>query len=235
MLGFGRILRLRGGGLVTGVGWGGFADGEVGGVVIGIGALGVAGGGLGIGQARGGGAFLEGGGAVADGVDGGTGGVGKLHGALGAGHVEAALGIWGRQGIARAIAGRALHQEVAVRGDGPGKLHLAAGIAGGGEILHGVAGQVNRDIGGVIELDEVMGEGSALIAASSVDFGDDGSGAIDCGRGSRHGKGSRGQSGGKCQRTQATRRHRFNLKKEGSCLPFSCRTLCAAVGCAVSA
>ena len=109
LLGLGRILRLRGGGLVTGIGRGRGAGGEVGGVVIGIGALGVAGGGRGIGQARGGGAFLEGSGAVADGIDGGTGGVGKLHGALGAGHVEAALGIWGRQGLARAIAGRALH------------------------------------------------------------------------------------------------------------------------------
>ena len=216
LLGLGRILRLRGGGLVTGIGRGRGAGGEVGGVVIGIGALGVAGGGRGIGQARGGGAFLEGSGAVADGIDGGTGGVGKLHGALGAGHVETALGIWGRQGLARAIAGRALHQEVAVRGDGAGKLHLAAGIAGGGEVLHGVSGQVNWSIGGVIELDEVMGEGSALIAASPVDLGDDGSGAIGCGRGSRNGKGGRRQGGGKCQRAEAARRHRFNLKKRAT-------------------
>ena len=200
LLGLDQLLGLRGGGLVTGVGRGRCSGGEVGGVVIGIGALGVAGGGFGIGQARGGGAFLEGSGAVADGIDGGTGGVGKLHGALGAGHVEAALGIWGRQGLARAIAGRALHQEVAVRGDGAGKLHLAAGIAGGGEILHGVSGQVNWSIGGVIELDEVMGEGSALIAASPVDLGDDCGGAIGCGRGSRNGKDGRRQGGGKCQR-----------------------------------
>ena len=103
-----------------------------------------------------------------------------------------------------------------MRGDGAGKLHLAAGIAGGGEVLHGVAGQVNRGIGGVIELDEVMGEGSALIAASSVDFGDDGSGAISGGRGGRNGKGGRGQGGGKCQRAEAARRHRFNLKKRAT-------------------
>ena len=216
LFGLCRLLRLRGGGLVTGVGRGRGAAGEIGGVVIAIGALRVAGGGLGIGQARGGGAFLEGSGAVADGIDGGTGGVGKLHGALGAGHVEAALGIWGRQGLARAIAGRALHQEVAVRGNGAGKLHLAAGIAGGGEVLHGVSGQVNRGIGGVIELDEVMGEGSALIAASPVDLGDDGSGAIGCGRGGRNGKGGRRQGGGKCQRAEAARRHRFNLKKRAT-------------------
>ena len=103
-----------------------------------------------------------------------------------------------------------------MRGDGAGKLHLAAGIAGGGEVLHGVAGQVNRGIGGVIELDEVMGEGSALIAAAPEDLGDDCGGAIGGGRGGRNGKGGRGQGGGKCQRAEAARRHRFNLKKRAT-------------------
>ena len=57
-----------------------------------------------------------------------------------------------------------------------------------------------------------MGEGSALIAASPVDLGDDGSGAIGCGRGSRNRKGGSRQGGGERQRAEATRRHRFNLK-----------------------
>ena len=49
---------MRGGSLITGISRGGSATGEVGGIVIGIGALSVARGGFGIGQTRGGGATV---------------------------------------------------------------------------------------------------------------------------------------------------------------------------------
>ena len=87
-----------------------------------------------------------------------------------------------------------------MRGDGAGKLHLAARVAGSGEVLHGVSGHVNRGIGGVIELDEVMGEGSTLIATAPVDLGDDCGGAVGGSRGSGYGKGGSRQGGGERQR-----------------------------------
>src|SRR5690606_22295079 len=77
-----------------------------------------------------------------------------------------------RLGAAGAL--RELDQEGAAGGDGA----LEGEDAGGGEgagrggVLEGPAGEVDRLVGGVHELDEVVGEGRAGVAAAAVDLVD---------------------------------------------------------------
>ncbi len=76
----------------------------------------------------------------------------------------------GALALATALSSAALAVPTATAATDGSAAVISEVYGGGGEVLHGVSGQVNWSIGGVIELDEVMGEGSALIAASPVDL-----------------------------------------------------------------
>ena len=70
--------------------------------------------------------------------------------------------------------------------DGAGQGDLAAAIAVGGKVLHGPAGEIDRGIGGVIKLDEIIGKARALVSATAVDLRDDRGGIIRGGHGGRN-------------------------------------------------
>ena len=155
---------------------------EVGGVVVGVGAGVITLRRGGVAQGRGRGALAKRRLPVPHEVYLGPGGVVKLDRALGTGHAETALSIRGGQRIAFAAA-TFLDEVVAASRDGTVKRGLSTGVALGGEVLHGPSGEVDGGTRWVVELDEVVGEGGVLVAAATIDLGDDGSGAVHRGAG----------------------------------------------------
>ena len=188
--------------------------GEVGGVVVGVHAVG-AGHGLRVRirrRASGGRGLVGVGGAVAEQVHEP---VGTGHRASGGGQGLLAVGEHDRPGDARRVerggevgggqrgtaarVGPALDQEVAARGDGPGQRHRAGdgSGAGRGAVLQGPAGEVHRLDRGVVELDELVGVDGVGRAAVGVGLVDDHvrpvRGGVH-GHGQRRGEQGRGQS-----------------------------------------
>ena len=151
--------------------------GEVCGVVVGVGAGCVALSGGRVAQAGGGGAFAYRRRAITHHVNLGPGGIVELDRALGAGHVQAALGIRSGQGLT-GVAASALDEVVAASRDRPGQRGFSTGVTFGREILHGPARHINGGVRWVVELDEVIGEVGALVAAATVDLRDNGVGAV---------------------------------------------------------
>ena len=162
--------------------WG--ARTEVSGVVVGVRAGCVALCGSRVAQGGGGRAFAYRRRAVPHHVNLGPGGVVQLDRALGTGHVQAALRIRGGKRFTGAAA-TFLDEVVPAGRDGAGESCLSTRITLGREVLHRPAGEVDRGVSRVVELDEVIGEGGALVAAATVDLGDDSGGAIHRGSGLR--------------------------------------------------
>ena len=182
---WGRIwIRCWGGRLTPGRRWRRGARAEVNGVVVGVRAGCVALCGGRVAQAGGGSAFAYRRLTVPHHVNLSPRGVVQLDRALGTGHAETALGIRGRQRLTGATA-TFLDKVVAASRDGTVKRGLSAGAALGGEVLHGPAGEIDGRVRRVVELDEVVGEGGALVAAATIDLGDDGGGTIHRGSGLR--------------------------------------------------
>ena len=148
-------------------------------------AIAVAQGGRGVAQGRGGAAFGGGAGAVADGVDhraatgGGAGqrgaAAGQHHLAIGARHRQCADHIGRGQVNAAATARRLLDQQVA-----PGRQRGARrdgrelpGAARRRAVLHRPAADAFGRVAGIEQLDKVVLEGGAGIAAPAIDLADD--------------------------------------------------------------
>ena len=183
----------------------GGARGEVRGVVVGVGACGIAGDRLRVGGASDGGALVDGGGTVTDGVDGGAGGIGKLDRSVGAGHGEAGVGVWGGQRGGAAVARAALDEEVAAGRNRARECGLATGATLAGEVLNGVAGEIDVGVRRVIQLDEVVRVRGAGVSAAAIGLGDDDLGAVRRGVGWNGGEG--GDEGSDSQRANASRMH----------------------------
>ena len=174
-----------------GAGRGGGADGEVGGVVVGVDA------GLdardrgGVARACGRGGLELRRGAPADQVDDGALAIAQLGHGLGAGEVEGAGLIRGRQSTGGVGAGLALDQVGGLRRDGAVEGVGGAGVAGRGLLVDDPPGDVDVGVGRVVQLDEITAVDGAGVAAASVDLVDDDVVALRGGE-----RGGRGKQGG---------------------------------------
>ena len=151
---------------------------EVGGVVVGVYAHLFALDGGGVRRPLGGFALKVGRSTPADEVDLGAGGVGKHCARFLAVEVEGALEVGIFERVRRVVARGALDQEVAARRHGSGKLGRVARVALGGLLRQAPPGKVDVLVGGVVQLDKVVGDGGAGVAAASVDLVDDNVGAV---------------------------------------------------------
>ena len=92
--------------------------------------------------------------------------------AAGRGHRDRAGRVGGRQGDRAAGAGALLDQVVPAGRDAPVSAVTWPGGAGRGGVLHRPAGEVDRRRGRVAQLDEVVGERGAGVAATAVHLAD---------------------------------------------------------------
>ena len=158
---------------VSGIGRGGVTDGEVRRVVVGVGAVLIA-------RCRGSvrrslrrSALELGGLAVTGQVNRRVVGVDEFDGAVRTAHGRVTGRVRGRQRLGSAGALGFRDQVVTAGFDAAGQWRRFARVAGFAEVLGRPAGQIDVVIGRVVQLNEVIGVGGALVAATAVDLGDD--------------------------------------------------------------
>ena len=151
--------------------------------------------------------------APADEVDLVAGGVVKHGARFLATEVEGALEVGVLERVVLVGARGTLDQEVAARRHGAGKLRRVAGVTAGGLPVQGPPGDIDVGIGGVVQLNEVVGDSGAGVAAASVDLVDDNIGAVGSRVGGGHGDGACGERDDKSGGEPVGRTHGQILQK----------------------
>ena len=150
--------------------------------------------------------------APADEVDLVAGGVVKHGDCSLAAEVEGAFEVGVFERVVRVIARGTLDQEVALGGHRAGQCRWGAGTALGGLLVEHPPGDVDVGVGGVVQLDEVVGDGGTGVAAASVDLVDDDVGAVDGGVRGGHGDGAGGERDDKSSGEAVGRTHWQSFK-----------------------